>query len=77
MLKELKENTDQEQKEIWKGIYEQSEISNKDIEFIKRTKQILRMEIYNWHLKKKKSARRVQQPVWAGWKNKSTNLKLG
>lgn len=54
MLKELKENTDQEQKEIWKGIYEQSEISNKDIEFIKRTKQILRMEIYNWHLKKKK-----------------------
>ena len=53
MLKELKENTDQEQKEIWKRIYEQSGISNKDIEFIKRTKQILRMEIYNWHFKKK------------------------
>lgn len=45
MLKELKENTDQEQKEIWKGIYEQNEISNKDTEIIKGNKQILRMEI--------------------------------
>lgn len=52
MLKELKENMDKEQKEIWKGIYEQNENINKDTEIIKG-KQILRMKSTITDIKRK------------------------
>ena len=47
MLKELKENTDQEQKEIWKGIYEQNEIINKRQIIVRKAKS----KIWRWTTK--------------------------